>query len=463
MSALFEWMQGFPVLILAITSFIIYRIRRKTREQKTIAFFHPNAAGRGGGERVLWAAVEGLIRKPEVSKVIIYSLDTDRDPILKSRDETFNFRPSKDDRKIDFRMLRFPYLLEPRNYPIATIFGQSVGSIIVLLSGLFFTPLGDWPDIFIDSTGCPFTLPVAKIITGARTHAYIHYPTMSNDMLVKVANRRVDFNNKALFTKNEILLNIKKLYYKIFLLSYRMCGWFVDVAVGNSQWTVSRLQAVWHRSNIAVMYPPAAIGEGTQISDISAEEDSKRENALISLAQFRPEKNQALQIRVFAKVLKSNPETVFWMMGGARNAEDFSLVLMLKKLAFEDLGIPKSKIEFIVNASRAEVDKRLAEAKCAIHTMVDEHFGISLLEYLHAKTPTVCHRSGGPELDIFLPDEQFGYLASSEDEFVTKIDYVLRNFDSGSVKQKRIAGFNSLNRFLSDAKFGEKFADIFIT
>jgi len=463
MSDVMEGCRSLPIVFLAIYAFLLYRIKRKERIPKNVAFFHPNAAGRGGGERVLWAAVEGLINRPEVANVIIYSISVDRENILKSRNETFNFNPNKNDGKIVFRRLYFPFLLESRTYPIATIFGQSIGSVIVLLSGLFLTPLSEWPDIFIDSTGCPFTLPAAKILTGAKTHAYLHYPTMSNDMLTKVSERRADFNNKAIFTKNAILFNMKKLYYKIFLLSYRICGWFVDVAVGNSKWTVSRIQAVWNRSDIAVLYPPAAIGDWKQIKEIPAEEDKDRGNVLISLAQFRPEKNQALQIRVFAKVLGTNPDAVFWIIGGARNADDERLIEGLRKLAFEELGIPKSKIEFIVNASRSEVDRRLRKAKCAIHTMVDEHFGISLLEYLEAKTPTVCHRSGGPELDIFLPNEEFGYLAASEDEFVEKVNLVLQNFDSPEVRNKRINGYNSLERFLSDAKFGERFTSVFIT
>ena len=107
-------------------------------------------------------------------------------------------------------------------------------------------------------------------------------------------------------------------------------------------------------------------------------------------------------------------------------------------------------------------NERLKRAKCAIHTMIDEHFGISLLEYLEAKVPVVCHRSGGPEMDILLPEEKFGFLASDEDEFTAKVLHVLTNFESNEIKQKRIAGFNSLSRFLSDDAFGKHFAKTFL-
>ena len=281
---------------------------------------------------------------------------------------------------------------------------------------------------------------------------------MSNDMLNKVTSRRVDFNNKELFTSNTLLFRLKVFYYKLFLLCYRICGQFVHVGVGNSNWTTSRIMDVWRRKDIQVLYPPAAIGNPI----IPIEEHERRKVAIVSLAQFRPEKNQELQVRVFSRVLKSFPNAVFWMMGGCRNADDEKLIQRLRYIAFEELEIPQSKIEFIVNASREEVDRRLREAQCAIHTMVDEHFGISLLEYLDAQTPIVCHRSGGPELDIILPDERYGYLASSENEFVDKVSFVLGHFDSKEVKEKRLDGFNSLNRFYSDEQFGLKFASIFL-
>jgi alpha-1,2-mannosyltransferase len=455
-------MGNIPLFFVAFLSYIRFRVSHKAKDSLVVSFFHPHAAGRGGGERVLWAAVDGLLDREDIKSIVIFSLDTDRVKILRDRHETFNLKSKPSDSKIIFKKLYFSTLLEPRSYPIATIFGQSLGSIIVLLSGLLTISLAHWPDVFIDSTGCPFTLPCAKIVTGAQTQAYVHYPTMSNDMLIKVASRRADFNNKAVFTSNPLLLKLKTMYYRFFLLCYRCCGWFVDVAVGNSNWTVSRVRKVWCRQDISVLYPPAAIGDFQSLSSIPKSDDNQREDAIVSLSQFRPEKNHILQLRVFAQVLKKQPKAVLWLMGGVRNKEDETLVEELRYQAFDDLKIPKDRIEFIMNVPREEVNSRLARAKCAIHTMVDEHFGISLLEYLHAKIPIVSHRSGGPEMDILLPDEKFGYLAISEEEFADKIVNVISNFDSAEVKQKRIDGFNSLSRFQSDEAFGRSFASIFV-
>ena len=445
------------IIIAFFAAFVRFRLGREKsdKDPTTVSFFHPHSAGRGGGERVLWAAIDGLLRKPRVSKIVIYSIDTDRDSILLAKNKTFNFSPSIGESKIEFRKLRFAFLMEAKTWPVATIIGQSVGAAIVFLFGLVTTPIGSWPDVFVDTTGCPFVLPVAKIVTGAKIAAYIHYPTMSNDMFSKIEKKQVDYNNREIFTNNSFLYGMKIVYYKFFLSMYRACGWFTDIAVANSNWTGSRIEAVWGRAKIDVLYPPAAIGSGDQIKDISAGEDKARRKVLVSLAQFRPEKNHRLQISVFSKIVRKIPDAEFWVMGGARNDADNQLLNELKEYA-KTLGIPDSKISFIANAEWSQVSSRLRQSMCAIHTMVDEHFGISLLEFLEAKLPVVAHRSGGPEKDILMPDERFGLLASTEDEFVDKITSVLTDFKSK--KKMRIDAYNSLSRFMNDTQFGDAFA-----
>lgn len=42
--------------------------------------------------------------------------------------------------------------------------------------------------------------------------AYVHYPTISKDMLSKVNNRVTDYNNSYWISKNFLLTQIKLLY-----------------------------------------------------------------------------------------------------------------------------------------------------------------------------------------------------------------------------------------------------------
>ena len=60
-------------------------------------------------------------------------------------------------------------------YPIFTMLGQSLGSMVVAMTALCFL----LPDVFVDTTGYAFTFIMAKILGGCRTVAYVHYPTIS--------------------------------------------------------------------------------------------------------------------------------------------------------------------------------------------------------------------------------------------------------------------------------------------
>lgn len=52
----------------------------------------------------------------------------------------------------------------------------------------------------------------------------------------------------------------------------------------------------------------------------------------------------------------------------------------------EELQIA-DRVDFCVNASAAEVRELLGGAVGGLHSMVDEHFGISVVEYMAAGKP----------------------------------------------------------------------------
>jgi alpha-1,2-mannosyltransferase len=48
--------------------------------------------------------------------------------------------------------------------------------------------------VFIDTTGWAFTYPLAWL-AGSRVACYVHYPTVSMDMLDRVWSRQASYNN----------------------------------------------------------------------------------------------------------------------------------------------------------------------------------------------------------------------------------------------------------------------------
>ncbi|CAI7922784.1 unnamed protein product, partial [Closterium sp. NIES-53] len=129
---------------------------------------------------------------------------------------------------------------------------------------------------------------------------------------------------------------------------------------------------------------------------------------IISVAQFRPEKNHALQLRAFAQAIKpappsdptadaqSEPDRTastpsepnpmagvrLKLVGSSRHREDENRIELLGCLAVS-LGIER-RVDFITNTPFRELQQLLGGATCGIHTMWDEHFGISVVEYMAA-------------------------------------------------------------------------------
>ena len=70
------------------------------------------------------------------------------------------------------------------------------------------------------------------------------------------------------------------------------------------------------------------------------------------------------------------------MVGSSRGRGDDARVEELRK-ACRSLGL-EGCVELCVNVPFAELQRQLASAVGGLHTMVDEHFGISVVEYMAA-------------------------------------------------------------------------------
>jgi alpha-1,2-mannosyltransferase len=100
-------------------------------------------------------------------------------------------------------------------------------------------------------------------------------------------------------------------------------------------------------------------------------------------------------------------------VGATRGPDDEAIVDSLRDLA-RDLQITSS-IEFMINKPRGEILDLFKKAKVAIHTMREEHFGISIVEMMSAGLIVIAHASAGPKMDIIgAASHPVGYLANDE-------------------------------------------------
>lgn len=138
---------------------------------------------------------------------------------------------------------------------------------------------------------------------------------------------------------------------------------------------------------IRLLYPPC---DTVHLSSLPLSTSSRiglsEPIIIISLAQFRPEKEHSTQLHALAFLLSSptlsptlKARVKLVCAGSVRNEADAQRVEALRALARE-LGV-EDKVEFVVNAGYAEICEWMGKASVGLHTMVDEHFGITVVEF----------------------------------------------------------------------------------
>lgn len=447
-------LAGLLCLCWFLMKIAVHMLRRGEPGYTHVAFFHPYCNAGGGGERVLWCAIRALQRRYPKVKCYIYTGDTDATPqeILQKAQQRFNVVLP---RPVEFIFLHCRTLVEAKHYPVLTLLMQSLGS--VLLAGEALSNFR--PDIYIDTMGYAFTFPVFRYIGGCVVGSYTHYPTISTDMLGRVANRVEAHNNRGIIARNVFFSTVKLAYYYIFALLYSVVGRCAHVVMVNSSWTHGHITSLWGLSYAThIVYPPCDTEKFKSLSLIPDSEKTLK--TIVSIGQFRPEKDHPLQLRAFQKLCEilnpSDSEKVrLVLVGGCRNEEDQQRVENLKNLATE-LGI-NEKVIWKLNASFTDLLDLVQNGTIGLHTMWNEHFGICVVECMAGGLIMVAHDSGGPQMDIVVDFEgqQTGYRATDAETYAQAMKDILESTDAERVCI-RIAARSSVDRF-SDAQFETAF------
>lgn len=353
-------------------------------------------------------------------------------------------------------------------YPHFTLLGQSLGSLVLAYDAFSLLV----PDIFIDTMGYAFALAFSRyLFPHVPTGAYVHYPTISTDMLdslddstgQKGMNAGAGAGWKG---------NIKRKYWHLFAQLYGWVGGTIDVVMCNSSWTSGHLTSLWLQSRKGkreyekptVVFPPVAVTELETIEINAASEKTIRKPTILFIAQFRPEKNHALILRAFARFFKehyhkeenssSKPhdEPQLILIGSVRHSSpDETHIYNLRLLAHE-LRI-RDNTTFLCDAGWPTILENLRTASIGANGMWNEHFGIGVVEYQAAGLISVVHNSGGPKEDIVVDVDgaKTGYHATTEEEFAAAFETALALPEEEKVAMRTRARLSS-KRF-SDEEF----------
>lgn len=366
----------------------------------------------GGGERVLWAAIRATQLRWPNAICVVYTGDRDA-----SRDNMLNRVRERFDIELNPQTVHFLYL-STRKYVLAstwphfTLIGQSLGSLILGLDAFLLLT----PDVFVDTMGYAFVLYLSKLLfPKVPTGAYVHYPTISTDMLDSLEAEAETGKGLNAGAGKGLRGQLKKRYWRLFASAYSHVGRSVDIVMTNSSWTQGHIQQLWGAgrkskgtsSEIKVVFPPVAVEEMEEKITVNQETEGSRQPHLLYIAQFRPEKNHTLILQAFAKFaqqqkskvsISSKKQPRLVLVGSVRDDADSKRVYKLRLMANE-LQV-KDQVDFVCDATWPQVLDQLRSSSVGVNGMWNEHFGIGVVEYQAAGLISVVNNSGGPKLDI---------------------------------------------------------------
>lgn len=439
----------FCVLLVGLT--ISVRLQRNLRSRPSVAFFHPYCNRGGGGERVLWSAIRVVQEKCPNHSIVIYSGETTgvtkRHMINKAKN-TFGIEIKCENLTIVHLCSRF--FVEGSTYPVFTLIGQSIGSVLLGIEAVVkYTPC-----TYLDTQGYAFTLPLFKLIAGSKTGSYVHFPAIHDDMLEKVTSQGEAVNNRSFIAQSRLLTYAKLAYYRMFQGVYGVMGSCSDVVMCNSSWTRGHIARAWKYSKPLVVFPPCNV---VTFQGLPLDEDRVKDK-IVSVAQFRPEKNHALQLHALSVLIEKYKriDARLVLVGGVRDCHDQARVDALNLLA-NKLNLAEN-VEFQINASFDTLLHELKTSRIGIHTMENEHFGIGIVEFMAAGCIPVAHNSGGPRSDI-IPEKNkttIGFRATTANEYAEKMDLIL-GMNTTQAREIQTNGRLYVENIFSDEAFDTSF------
>ena len=257
--------------------------------------------------------------------------------------------------------------------------------------------------------------------------SYIHFPFL-NDYFYK---RNFPYLNESSFAN---LIGIPYVVYAKELEDYQD-----KLIITNSIFTADAIRK-GIEAEVTVLYPPI---QSTFFEEPLENLDRPRENLVITVSRFSAEKDLE-RIPLTAKLCDG--DTSFTLLGLLQD----QVVYERLKRTIHKLGVAE-RVKLMPNASRDDVKRLLKKAKIYLHTMIGEHFGISIVEAMAAGCVPIVHNSGG--MKEFVPRE---YRYESVKEAAEKIRKNLAEWTP-----KKAAQMRKIAEEFKEENFSRKFLETF--
>jgi glycosyltransferase involved in cell wall biosynthesis len=248
---------------------------------------------------------------------------------------------------------------------------------------------------------------------------YIHFPYL----------------NQYVFSKNFPYLNNPRLSQAGTLphviFEKNLVNYNKRLVLANSCYTAGEIQRYSGKS-VEVLYPPFS---SSILETGKAATKNPQDNLVVTVSRLDANKLLERIPRIAAQTGKNIQFAVIGRLCSEPTLH--SLEALVKKLGVAD------RVRFYPNASAQQKIELLKKAKIYLHTMVGEHFGISIVEAMALGCLPIVHDSGG--MKEFVPPQ---YRYQTIEEAASKISSEISGWSKRKADEvKTIAGKFSISNF----------------
>lgn len=355
-----------------------------------VGVFSPNINWCGGAE---WVAVNIInVLKENGHRVVVL---TDN-PLNQSRFQSVFNRKVSVDQQIIFP-LRFFSSTDLKN-----IYTDAI-RMIVLKSKC---------DILIDT--------FSNAILPATNIAYIHHP-----LLRRIEIGAPSWRNKTYFLPYQSLLKLRRNSDKLVL--------------ANSNFTAKAIKTETGLYSY-VLYPSVS----SEILNHNQDDFNKgRNNTVTTVSRIAVAKN----LKIIPQIAKLTNKEISFNIVGLLDSEAtlISLIRQIKDLKLSD------RVKIHTNVKREQLRNLLLNTKVYLHTTINEHFGISIVEAMSSGCIPVVHNSGGP-MEFVSQNHRY----SNIEEAAKKVEQAITEWSPSNARSISMAA----DQF-SEENFAQKFTKLF--
>jgi alpha-1,2-mannosyltransferase len=314
-----------------------------------------------------------------------------------------------------------------------SVFSRNVPVDQQIVFPLRFFPSTDLKNVYTDALRlqilkfkCDVLIDTfSNAILPATNIAYIHHP-----LLRRIEIGATLWNDSSRVRRNRAFF----IPYKSFLKLPRINN--NKLIFANSNFTAKAIKTETGLDS-HVLYPSVS---SEIINYTQADFDRERNDTVTTVSRIAIGKN----LKIIPEIAKLTSNKLTFNIVGLLDSEDtlISLQKQIKELKLSD------RVKIFTNVKREQLRQMLLNSKVYLHTTLNEHFGISIVEAMTSGCIPVVHNSGGPI--EFVPQN---HRYSSIEEAAIKVEQAFNEWSPE----------NSRNISKSADKFSEKnFANQFI-